>query len=167
MYRDIRTAAVSGFKWYWNDSDRFRNLIPNYFDKQTYHYNRNTIKYVLRQYENRIREKKKSGALLDKDLYDSYTIEYIKFQTPRTEKYSEEFEHNYLQIAGNLNFLTQSQNSKFNNKDFEEKRELYQDTALSSYTEIREKSQWTEIEIAERHKHISDFAKDYFDTSKF
>lgn len=38
-------------------------------------------------------------------------------------------------------------------------------TALSSYTEIREKSEWTETEIAERHKRIPGFAKQYFDTS--
>ncbi|WP_372948764.1 hypothetical protein [Mariniphaga sp.] len=41
---------------------------------------------------------------------------------------------------------------------------MFQDTALSSYTEIREKTQWIEAEITERHKRISDFAKQYFDT---
>ena len=70
-----------------------------------------------------------------------------------------------MQLAGNLALLTQRQNSKFGNKSFDKKRELFQDTALSSYTEIREKSQWTETEIAERHKRISDFAKQYFDTT--
>lgn len=61
--------------------------------------------------------------------------------------------------------LTQSQNSKFGNKSFEKKSELFQDTALSSYKEIREKTVWTEIEIADRHQRISDFAKKYFDTT--
>jgi len=72
---------------------------------------------------------------------------------------------NFLHLVGNLALLTQSQNSKFGNKSFEEKKELFQDTALSSYTEIRENLQWTEKEIETRHENISKFAKKYFDTS--
>jgi len=165
LYQDIKTVTETGFKWYWNDGDRFKTIIINYFDNGKWHYNRNIIKYVLWQYENYLRTKKRSGALLDKDLYNSYTIEHIKPQNPTDEEYTEEFKKNYLQLAGNLALLTQSQNSKFGNKSFSKKSELFQDTALSSYTEIREKKQWTETEIAERHKRISDFAKQYFDTT--
>ena len=121
------------------------------------------MKFVLWQYENALRLRNRSGALLDKELYDTYTIEHIRPQNPKGEEYTEEFRKNYLQLAGNLALLTQSQNSKFGNKSFEKKSELFQDTALSSYTEIREKAEWTETEIAERHKRISDFAKNYFD----
>jgi uncharacterized protein with ParB-like and HNH nuclease domain len=162
LYQDIKNVTETGFKWYWNDGDRFNNIIINYFDNEKWHYNRNTIKFVLWQYENSLRLKNRSGALLDKDLYNSYTIEHIKPQNPTDEEYSEEFRKNFLQLAGNLALLTQSQNSKFGNKSFDKKSELFQDTALSSYTEIREKTQWTETEIAERHKRISDFAKQYF-----
>jgi hypothetical protein len=165
LYKDIKDATEKGFKWYWNEKDRFKNIISNYFDNEKWHYNRNTIKFVLWQYENSLRLKNRSGALLDKDLYNSYTIEHIKPQNPTDEKYSEDFINNFLHLAGNLALLTQSQNSKFGNKSFDKKSELFQDTALSSYTEIREKSQWTETEITERHKRISDFAKQYFDTS--
>jgi len=165
LYQDIKNATETGFKGYWNEGDRFKNIITNYFDNEKYHYNTNTIKYVLWQYENSLRLKNRSGALLDKDLYNSYTIEHIKPQNPKDEEYSEDFKKNYLHLAGNLVLLTQSQNSKFGNKSFDKKRELFQDTALSSYTEIREKTQWTETEITERHKRISDFAKQYFDTS--
>ena len=166
LYQDIKNVTETGFKWYWNDGDRFKNIISNYFDNEKWHYNRNTIKFVLWQYENSLRLKNRSGALLDKDLYNSYTIEHIKPQNPTDEEYSEDFKKNFLQLAGNLALLTQSQNSKFGNKSFDKKSELFQDTALSSYTEIREKTQWKEKEIAERHKRISDFAKQYFDTSK-
>lgn len=166
LYQDIKNATETGFKRYWNDGDRFKNIITNYFDNEKCHYNRNTIKFVLWQYENSLRLKNRSGALLDKDLYNSYTIEHIKPKNPTDEEYSEDFKKNFLQLAGNLALLTQSQNSKFGNKSFDKKRELFQDTALSSYTEIREKTQWTETEIMERHKRISDFAKQYFDTSK-
>jgi len=165
LYQEIRNVTETGFKWYWNDGDRFKNIIINYFDNEKWHYNRNTIKFILWQYENSLRLRNRSGALLDKDLYNSYTIEHIKPQNPTDEEYSEEFRKNFLQLAGNLALLTQSQNSKFGNKSFDKKSELFQDTALSSYTEIREKNQWTEIEIAERHKRISDFAKLYFDTT--
>ena len=48
------------------------------------------------------------------------------------------------------------------NKSFKKKNELFQDTALSSYTDIRSKENWTEIEISERHALISLFAKQYF-----
>lgn len=165
LYQDIKNATETGFKWYWNDNEYFRNIITNYFDNEKWHYNRNTIKFVLWQYENHLRQRNRSGALLDKDLYNSYTIEHIRPQNPTGEEYTEEFRHNFLQLAGNLALLTQSQNSKFGNKSFDKKSELFQDTALSSYTEIREKTQWTEIEIMGRHKRISDFAKEYFDTT--
>lgn len=165
LYQDIKNVTETGFKWYWNDGDRFKKIITNYFENEKWHYNRNTIKFVLWQYENSLRLKNRSGALLDKDLYNSYTIEHIKPQNPTDEVYTEDFRKSFLQLAGNLALLTQSQNSKFGNKSFEKKSELFQDTALSSYTEIREKSVWTEIEITERHTRISDFAKQYFDTT--
>jgi uncharacterized protein with ParB-like and HNH nuclease domain len=165
LYQDIKNATETGFKWYWNDGDRFKNIIIDYFDNGKWHYNRNIIRFVLWQYENNLRAKNRSGALLDQDLYNTYTIEHIKPQNPADEEYTEEFRTNYLQLAGNLALLTQSQNSKFGNKSFEKKSELFQDTALSSYTEIREKAQWTETEIIERHNRISDFAKQYFDTT--
>jgi hypothetical protein len=62
--------------------------------------------------------------------------------------------------------LTLIQNIRFGNKSFEEKGELFQDTALSSYTEIRKVTKWTETEIDERQKRISNFAKEYFDITK-
>ena len=165
LYQDIKTVTETGFKWYWNDGDRFKNIIINYFDNEKWHYNRNTIRFVLWQYENNLRQINRSGALLDKDLYNIYTIEHITPQNPTDEVYSEDFKKNFLQLVGNLALLTQSQNSKFGNKSFEKKSELFQDTALSSYTEIREKTVWTEIEIADRHQRISNFAKQYFDTT--
>lgn len=165
LYQDIKNVTETGFKSYWNDGDRFKNIIANYFDNEKWHYKRNTIKFVLWQYENSLRLKNLSGALLDKDLFNDYTIEHIKPQNPSEEEYSEEFINNFLHLAGNLALLTQSQNSRFGRKSFEKKSELFQDTALSSYTEIREKTQWTEIEIMQRHKIISDFAKQYFDTT--
>ena len=165
LYQDIKNVTETGFKWYWNDGDRFKNIIINYFDIEKWHYNRNTIRFVLWQYENHLRQINRSGALLDKDLYNKYTIEHIKPQNPTDEVYSEDFKKNFLQLVGNLALLTQSQNSKFGNKSFEKKSELFQDTALSSYTEIREKTAWTEIEIADRHQRISNFAKRYFDTT--
>lgn len=166
LYNNIRYATENGFKWYWNDGERFKDIISSYFDNEKWHYSKNAMKFVLWQYENALRLQNRSGALLDKELYDSYTIEHIRPQNPVDEVYTEEFRKNYLHLAGNLALLTQSQNSKFGNKSFEKKRELFQDTALSSYTEIREKTEWTETEIAERHKRISDFAKNYFDITK-
>lgn len=162
----IKSSADAGFKWYWNDNDRFKNIINEYFLNQNYHYNRNVIKFVLWQYENYIRTNNKSGALLDKKLYDEYTIEHIAPQNPVGEIYTEEFKKNFLHKAGNLALLTQSQNSKFNNKPFEAKKQLFQDTALSSYTEIRENNSWGENEISLRHQKLVDFAKEYFDISK-
>ncbi|HMK03636.1 MAG TPA: DUF262 domain-containing HNH endonuclease family protein [Ferruginibacter sp.] len=165
LYKEIKVATEFGFQWYWNNNDYFKNIIPNYFDTNTNHYNRNTIKFILWQYENNKRIENRSGALLDKDLYNNYTIEHIKPQNPTNEVYTEDFKKNYLQKVGNLALLTQSQNSKFGNKSFNKKSELFQDTALSSYTEIREKTQWTEIEIDERHNKIATFAKRYLDIS--
>jgi hypothetical protein len=162
LYQDIRSATETGFQWYWNDNDNFANIIPNYFDNRNYHYNRDVIKFVLWQYENYQRQNNLLAALLDKELFDSYTIEHIKPQNPQNEINTEEFINGYLHKAGNLALLTLEQNIKYGNKSFEEKRELFQDTALSSYTEIRAKTQWTETEINERHQNISSFAKQYF-----
>ena len=165
LLENIKSSANIGFKWYWNDKDRFKKIILDYFENQNHHYNRNVIKFVLWQYENSIRIEKKSGALLDKDLYDDYTIEHIAPQTPSEVKYSDEFEKEFLHKAGNLALLTKSQNSKFKNKAFEVKKVLFQDTALSSYTEIRENDTWGENEISSRHKNIVNFIKNYFDIS--
>ena len=164
LYQDIRNVTEVGFKWYWNNNEQFNTIIPNYYNKGKFHYyNKSAVKFLLWQYENGIRKEKRSGALLDKDLYNSYTIEHIKPQNPDDEEYTEDFKNNFLHLAGNLALLTQSQNSKFSNKSFEIKKELFQDTALSSYTEIRENTHWTETEIEERHKRISEFAIKYFD----
>jgi len=163
LYEDIKTVTEIGFKGYWNNGDEFKKIILNYFNVEKHHYNRNTIKFVLWQYENSLRLKNGAGALLDKDLYDGYTIEHIKPQTPPTnETYPEEFKKDFLHLAGNLALLTQEQNSKFGNRPFEEKTILFQDTALSSYTEIRNTSEWEEEQIIERHKRISEFVEKYF-----
>jgi len=167
LYKEIRNAADVGFKWYWNTNDSFKNIIGNFFDNEPYHYQLRIIKYVLWQYENDLRNKNGSGALLDNDLYRDYTIEHIKPQTPPlNETYTEDFEKKFLHLAGNLALLTQTQNSIFSNKSFDQKRDLFQDTTLASYTEIRSKNCWTEVEIKERHKNISDFVKEYFDIKK-
>jgi hypothetical protein len=162
LYNDIRNATDVGFKWYWNNGNNFKNIILKYFDENTYHYHRHIIKYVLWQYENALRIKNGSGALLDNDLYKIYTIEHIAPQHP-TGGNSEEFEQKYLNLVGNLALLTQTQNSRFSNKSYNEKNELFQDTALTSYTEIREKQYWTEEEILGRYNNISTFIKNYFD----
>ncbi|UQV24237.1 DUF262 domain-containing protein [Vibrio sp. J383] len=158
----IENAATCGFKWYWNDGGKFENIIINYFENEDYHYNRNVIKFILWQYENSIRATNKSGVLLDRLLYDEYTIEHIAPQTPSNTKYSDEFKNLYLHKAGNLALLTKSQNSKFNNKSFEHKKSLFQDTALSSYTEIRNNKNWTESEIQKRHSNLVTFINSYF-----
>jgi hypothetical protein len=163
LHSDIRNAAENGFQWYWNEDDQFKNIVRHYFQEEKYHYTSRIIKYVLWQYENMLREENKSGALLDKNAFDDYTIEHITPQKPKDFQYTEEFMKNYVQIAGNLALLTQSQNSKFSNRSFEKKRELFQDTALTSYTEIRSNAKWTEEEIKARHLKISEFAIRYFD----
>ena len=164
LYQDIKNVTTYGFKWYWNNNEFFQNIISFYFEKTTHHYNRNTIKFILWQYENQLRIKNRAGALLDKDLYNEYTIEHIKPQHPKEGEYTEEFTKAYLHLAGNLCLLTQSQNSRFANKSFEEKKELFKDTALSSYAEIVDKKEWDQNEILNRHKLIVDFVKEYLDT---
>lgn len=165
LYLDIKAAAETGFKWYWNAEDRFQKIIVNKFENEKYHYEKGMIKFVLWQYENDIRIRNSAGALLDKDQYEAYTIEHICPQNPENEQYPEAFKENYLHLAGNLALLTQSQNSRFSNKSFSEKSELFQDTALSCYTEIREKKEWGEHEIQDRHTKISTFVQRYFDTT--
>lgn len=166
LYAEIKNATEVGFKWYWNDDDRFKNIINNYFDNSKMHYSGNRIKFVLWQYENHLRLKNRSGLLMDKALFDNYTIEHINPQNPKKKEHSESFRKDYLHLSGNLALLTKSQNSQFTNKSFEDKRDLFQNTALNSYTEIRNNAQWEENEILDRHGKISNFAKNYFDTSR-
>lgn len=166
LYIEIKNATEVGFKWYWNDNDRFKNIINNYFDSNKMHYSGNRIKFILWQYENHLRSQNRSGSLIDKALFDTYTIEHINPQNPKKKEHSELFKKNYLHLSGNLALLTKSQNSQFTNKSFNDKRDLFQNTALISYTEIRNNSQWEEDEILNRHEKISNFAKVYFDTSK-
>lgn len=163
LYLDIKKVTEIGFKDYWNYNDVFRDLIKGYFQDNKLHYhNRFVVKYVLWQYENFQRKNRMTGLLLDIDLFNDYTIEHISPQNP-PNAHSEEFKANYLHVAGNLALLTNQQNSKFGNKPFEIKRDLFQDTALVSYTEIRENSNWSENEILARHNQITKFALQYFD----
>jgi hypothetical protein len=162
LYDDIKNAAINGFIWYWNNENEFVNLIKNYFDSDKYHYGKpNIVKFVLWNYENSLRKIEKAGILQDKDTYRKYTIEHIHPENPEKED-SEYFVNNYLHIIGNLNLLTQAQNSIFGRRDFDKKKELYQKTALLSYTEIRNKEQWTKTEISKRNKNITTFVVDYF-----
>jgi hypothetical protein len=166
LYEDIHNSTEAGFKRYWNNDDYFKNIIEDYFDNNTFHYQPHIIKYVLWQYENKLRKEAGSGFLMDYDLFRDYTIEHIKPQNPVIKEYTEDFEKKYLHLAGNLALLTRTQNIRFGNKSFEKKSELFQLTTLISYTEIREKSVWTEIEIKERHNNISLFVKEYFNIGK-
>lgn len=166
LYQDVKNAAETGFNWYWNEHDKFKNIIPNYFESNKWHYDRHRIKFILWQYENDLRIQNMSGALLNKEQFDSYTIEHISPRNPEDFVHSEQFSKNFLHLAGNLALLTDSQNKRFSNKSFEKKRELFQDTALSSYKEIRVKQKWEEEEITERHNMITNFAKRYFDISQ-
>jgi hypothetical protein len=162
LHEGIKNVAISGFIWYWNNENEFVNLIKNYFEKDKYHYGKsNIVKFVLWNYENSLREAESAGPLQDKDMYKKYTIEHIHPENPEKGN-SEHFVNNYLHIIGNLNLLTQSQNSSFGRKDFDNKNELYQKTALLSYTEIRKNKQWTKTEISERNKNITSFIVNYF-----
>ncbi|WP_316846461.1 DUF262 domain-containing HNH endonuclease family protein [Pedobacter psychrodurus] len=164
LYGDIRNSAEFGFKDYWNHNGHFKNIITTHFEVNKHHYSkRKAIKFILWQYENEQRINNRSGLLLDKDLYDSYTIEHICPQHPDGIVYSDIFKAEHLHRAGNLALLTQSQNSRFGNKSFDQKLELFQDTALSSYTEIRHKLTWTELEIGDRHENIARFVRRYFE----
>jgi uncharacterized protein with ParB-like and HNH nuclease domain len=162
LYEDIRNVAINGFIWYWNNENAFVNLIKEYFENDKYHYSKsNIVKFVLWNYENSLLKKENAGFLQDKDRYKKYTIEHIHPENPEKED-SEYFKTNYLHIIGNLNLLTQSQNSSFGRKDFDKKKELYQKTALISYTEIRKNKHWTKVEIGERNKRITSFVINYF-----
>ena len=79
--------------------------------------------------------------------------------------HSEEFEKNYLHLAGNLALLTKSQNSQFSNKSFAIKQDLFKLTTLTSYSEIHSQNQWAEDEINSRHQKIMQFTQQYFDIS--
>lgn len=163
----VMMAAEYGFKDYWNTNNNFREIINRYIDDRGDHYSdKGVTKLILWQYENHLRVSNRSGALLDKERFDQYTIEHIKPQTPGGDEiYTEYFKGNFLHKAGNLALLTQSQNSRFGNKSFDKKRELFQDTALTSYTEIRDNTIWEEAQITARHKKIASFVKEYFNAA--
>jgi hypothetical protein len=166
LYSKVLYAAKYGFKDYWNHENRFENIIFNFFGSQPYHYNSSNTsvpKFILWQYENSLRKKYKSGVMLNQDLYNDFTIEHIAPQNPDGGfGYSEDFKVNYLHKIGNLSLLTRNQNSRFGNKSFEKKRELFQETALISYMEIRDNDQWQESEIIQRSNNITCFVREYF-----
>lgn len=163
IYESIKSIAEEGFKRYWG----LKNAVGDFLN-ETLHYNyRRATKYILWQYENHLRAQYHSGMLMDEKHYDKYTIEHICPQNPQEEAHNEEFQENFLHLLGNLNLLTQSQNSKYSNKPFEEKKELYQDTTLLSYKEIRSQQQWSETEITERRQRIVAFAQEYLNTNNY
>ena len=98
-------------------------------------YDSKTIKfYLMAIQEKHAKRKDRSGILLNKILFNDYTIEHICPQNPEDTPHSEEFEKNYLHLTlGNLALLTKSQNSQFSNKSFAIKQDLFKLDDFNSY----------------------------------
>ncbi|WP_456383834.1 DUF262 domain-containing protein, partial [Persephonella sp.] len=108
---------------WWNIKGRFDNNISSI-------YYGNLAKFILFLYENTLKESKGYKPLdindyFDKDFKYRLSIEHIISKDIAKKQLSKEFQHEYLNLLGNLVIDYQSPNSSKGNKNFEQKKRYF------------------------------------------
>jgi hypothetical protein len=143
--------------------ENFDNMLEKY-KKQHNQFDRykEQTKYILWQYENHLRARKKMNRLPIKD-YANYTIEHI---CPQENDKGKPFNEKNLHCIGNLALLLKSDNSSLKDNPFEKKKKKYTEYCnndqIISYKKIIEKTDWRQTEIQERKNVIYKFIDKYF-----
>ncbi|GMO50804.1 MAG: DUF262 domain-containing protein [Treponemataceae bacterium] len=156
----IEEAIDSGFDGRFPE---FKKAVQNYLGEDDQFKFKSATRYVLWQYENFLREEANLPKLVKKNYHKYNTIEHIQ---PRDTGLS------YIHKLGNLSLLSQPDNSKASDKNFEyKKQEVYSkyfnkyQTKLLQYRDILSKDLWREQEVNERFGKIKEFMKEYLSAS--
>lgn len=149
----LRYVAQHGFQAYWD----FTGDCRRYFEENCYHYDKN-LRYVLYKYENSLRT---SIPLLPIDECSNIfkttgvqnTLDHITPEHPDFTEYSEDFKNRYLCNLGNLSLLVWCDNSRKNNHEPYEQREIYNKPYLAQkkvHETLCSKKKWMSEEISDR-----------------
>ena len=115
-----------------------------------------TIRYLLRKIHNHLNVETRIIA-------DNQTI-HIEHIMPKIINHADEWNidadqhENYLNRFGNLTLLGQEYNRSAVNKDFESKKEIYQESEIPMTQELTEYQTWTVDDIEERQKELANLA---------
>ena len=121
-----------------------------------------TIKYLLAQYENKLRAKSDEplSVPLKEILSSEYETEHILPQHPAGGLGEEEMaaHQEIVHRLGNLTIASKAWNRSMSNRPFEEKKEYYGNSILRVQRDLQEWEEWNESSIQERGATIIDFA---------
>ena len=121
-----------------------------------------TIKYLLAQYENKLRAKSDEplSVPLKEILSSEYETEHILPQHPVGGLGEEEMaaHQEIVHRLGNLTIASKAWNRSMSNRPFEEKKEYYGNSILRVQRDLQEWEEWNESSIQERGDEIIDFA---------
>ena len=121
-----------------------------------------TIKYLLAQYENKLRAKSDEplSVPLKEILSSEYETEHILPQHPAGGLGEEEMaaHQEIVHRLGNLTIASKAWNRSMSNRPFEEKKEYYGDSILRVQRDLQKWEEWNESSIQERGATIIDFA---------
>ena len=121
-----------------------------------------TIKYLLAQYENKLRAKSDEplSVPLKEILSSEYETEHILPQHPAGGLGEEEMaaHQEIVHRLGNLTIASKAWNRSMSNRPFEEKKEYYGDSILRVQRDLQKWEEWNESSIQERGDEIIDFA---------
>ncbi|MFW9876395.1 MAG: HNH endonuclease family protein [Candidatus Thorarchaeota archaeon] len=118
-------------------------------------------KYTLYEFELYKRKKVKENIKIEfSNIFtDEFSIEHIWPVNPRdlNDKLTEIHEA-CVQKLGNLTLVSRSWNSNLGNKNFNEKIKRYSNSSFLIQRELKDKKEWTQLEIQNRTQEIVDFA---------
>ncbi|MDR3300961.1 MAG: DUF262 domain-containing HNH endonuclease family protein [Spirochaetaceae bacterium] len=159
--------AEDGFGVNWGD---FQKSIKTYCESgDHYNHDAKATKYILWQYDNKLKGKGQPVNQKTDKNYAGYTIEHIYPETPNDNN-KDFLDEKYIHYLGNLALLTQSENSKNSNKSFNDKKTLYKNYTdsgkLLMYNEILANDKWGRNSMLERHRKLVGFIQNYFDWQK-
>ena len=140
---DAFRQALSGTHCYWNLGTR-------------------TIKYLLAQYETKLRTRAGERLTLNlaEILSSEYQTEHILPQNPAGGLGEEEMaaHEEIVHHLGNLTIASKEWNQRMGNRGFEEKKTYYRNSILRVQRDLETCERWNEGSIRERGTKIIDFA---------
>ncbi|WP_448550058.1 DUF262 domain-containing protein [Thalassotalea fusca] len=160
---------------WWNINSRAKEAIEyeNYYDWLS----KNSVRYILFSYENKLRKAKGFPLLTLKEYFtnierEKLSIEHISAQRAKDVEYDDEFHERYKHSIGNLVIDYAASNSSKGNKNTHDKIEAFNLAPLMSQNEIdATPCNWSDVEsiksfIEQREKMLKDFILTHFQLEK-
>jgi len=160
---------------WWNINNRVLDVVEyeNYYEWLS----RNSVRYILFSYENKMRSVKGFPLLCMREYFtnnerEKLSIEHISAQRAKNIDYDDDFNEKFLHSIGNLVIDCVASNSSKGNKNTKDKIQDFNLAPLMSQNEIDEtKCDWEDLNsiktfIKNRENKLKTFIKDEFQLTK-